>query len=200
MLPDQAMGRDLVRGRESCKDLRLMVSVLTGSAEVAESETQGGSWSLAARINQVFETLHPADRGPHTNSEVADWCAKNGHGDSSISVNYIASLRSGQRKNPTLKHLRALSSFFQIPAAYFIEDGEYADEIYADLQLVAAMRDADVRQIAARAMELDPSMRSWLRDTVSGLPPGTEAGSRSRARRRRFQASDAPASDTAAAD
>jgi transcriptional regulator with XRE-family HTH domain len=165
---------------------------------VAESETPEGPRSLAERINQAFETLHPADRGPYTNTEVAEWCAKNGHGDTSISVNYIAALRSGSRNNPTLRHLRALASFFQIPASYFIEDGEYSDEIFADLQLVAAMRDADVRQIAARAMNLDPSMRSWLRDTVSGLPQSPEAGNRSRARRRRFQASDTtngPATD-----
>lgn len=157
---------------------------------MGELETSGTRRSLAERINQAFESLHPADRGPYTNSEVAEWFVKNGDpSEPKISVNYLAALRSGQRDNPTLRHVRALARFFEIPASYFIEDDENADEIFADLQFVAAMRDADVRHIAARAMDLEPSMRSWLRDTVSGLPARADAPA-SRSRRRRFQAAD----------
>lgn len=162
---------------------------------MGESGTDGSKRSLAERINQAFETLHPADRGPYTNSEVADWFVNNGTvGEPTISINYLAALRSGQRNNPTLRHLRALARFFEIPASYFIEDDEYADEMFADLQFVAAMRDADVRHIAARAMDLDPSMRSWLRATVSGLPQRSDSPA-SRTRRRRFQATDTSPTD-----
>jgi transcriptional regulator with XRE-family HTH domain len=141
--------------------------------------------SLADKINQAFATLHPADRGPFSNKEVAQWFVKNGQpGEPTISVNYLAMLRSGERDNPTVRHLRALARFFEVPAEYFLEDSDDSAAVHDDLKMVAAMRDADVREIAARAMELDPSMRQWLRDTVAGLP----AASTSARRRRRFQA------------
>lgn len=157
--------------------------------------------SLADKINQAFATLHPADRGPYSNREVAAWFVQHGEpGEPTISVNYLAMLRSGERDNPTVRHLRALARFFQVPAEYFLEDSEDSAAVHEDLRMVAAMRDADVREIAARAMELDPTMRQWLRDTVAGLP--NASGGRSR-RRRRFQAppsQDSPDEDPGRAD
>ena len=88
-------------------------------------------------------------------------------------------LRSGERNNPTVRHLRALARFFEVPAEYFLEDSADSAAVHEDLRMVAAMRDADVREIAARAMELDPSMRQWLRDTVAGLPSPTSPSRRS---------------------
>ena len=130
--------------------------------------------SLADKLNQAFATLHPADRGPYSNREVARWLQQHARTDDpTISVNYIAMLRSGERNNPTVRHLQALARFFDINPAYFIEDSARADAVHADLKLVAAMRDAEVRDIAARALDLDPAMRKWLHDTVAGLPPST---------------------------
>lgn len=141
--------------------------------------------SLAGKINQAFGTLHPADRGPFSNREVVRWLHDHARpGDPTISVNYLAMLRSGERDNPTVRHLQALARFFEIDAAYFIEDGDRADAVHSDLKLVAAMRDAQVRAIAARALELDPDMRKWLHDTVAGLP----SSPRPRRRSERFVA------------
>lgn len=148
-------------------------------------QARGSRPTLADKINQAFDTLHAADRGPYSNKEVAQWFVRNGEpGEPTISVNYLAMLRSGERDNPTVRHLRALARFFQVPAEYFLEDSADSSAVHEDLKMVAAMRDADVREIAARAMELDPSMRQWLRDTVAGLPAASSAPRR----RRRFQA------------
>lgn len=153
--------------------------------DVDVEESRPERLALADKINQAFATLHPADRGAYSNREVAQWFASNGQpGEPTISVNYLAMLRSGERDNPTVRHLRALARFFQIPAEYFLEDSEDSSAVHEDLQMVAAMRDADVREIAARAMELDPSMRQWLRDTVAGLPAATNPSRR----RGRFRA------------
>lgn len=129
--------------------------------------------SLADKINQAFATLHPADRGPFTNREVIEWLrARSGSADSSISLNYLVMLRSGERSNPTVRHLQALAEFFDINPAYFIEDSQRSDAVHSDLQLLAAMRDSEVRAIAARALELNPTMRTWLLNSIEGLPDG----------------------------
>lgn len=129
--------------------------------------------SLADKINQAFATLHPAGRGPFSNREVIEWLrARSGSGDPTISLNYLAMLRSGERSNPTVRHVRALAEFFDINPAYFIEDSQRSDAVHSDLQLLAAMRDSEVRAIAARALELNPRMRTWLHDTITGLPDG----------------------------
>lgn len=131
--------------------------------------------TLADKINQAFATLHPADRGPYSNREVVDWLREHaGSPESTISLNYLGMLRSGERSNPTVRHLQALADFFDINPAYFIEDGQRSDAVHSDLQLLAAMRDSEVRAIAARALELNPRMRTWLRDTIAGLPDGED--------------------------
>lgn len=62
--------------------------------------------SLADKLNQAFAALHPADRGPYSNREVAQRFVDHGEpGEPSISVNYIAMLRSGERDNPTVRQL-----------------------------------------------------------------------------------------------
>ncbi len=39
-----------------------------------------------------------------------------------ITPSYIGRLRSGQANNPTLKVIRALACFFDVPSSYFIDD------------------------------------------------------------------------------
>lgn len=166
--------------------------------EVGEGNSEGGAdgpsrvgaQTLADRINQAFKTLHPADRGPYSTREVVRWFEDNAiDGEPAISLNYLCSLRNGGKTNPTVKHLQALARFFKIPATYFIEDNEHADAVRTDLALLEAMRDTEVQEIAARAIELDPSIRTWLRDTLRMLPETAESPSH-RAWRRRFELPD----------
>lgn len=134
-------------------------------------ESPTGQRRLQDKINQAFETLHPADRGPYSNREVVAWLQRNAaEGETSLSLNYLGALRSGDRDNPTLRHLQALARFFGISTAYFLEDGPESEAVHADLQLLAAMRDNDVRGIAARALDLDPQTRAWLHATVVAMP------------------------------
>jgi transcriptional regulator with XRE-family HTH domain len=129
--------------------------------------------SLAERLDHLFETVHPAGRGPYTNREVAN--AINANGGPKISATYVWQLRRGERTNPTIDHLRALASFFGVPTSYFIEDDTH--RIDAELELLVALRDAGVRQIALRASGLPPESLEPVRQVIEvmrgvhGLPP-----------------------------
>jgi transcriptional regulator with XRE-family HTH domain len=111
-----------------------------------------GHPALAARLNRLFETVHPPGRGPYSNEEVARAIRAEG-GD--ISRAYLSYLRNGDRDNPTLQHLESLARFFGVSAAYFFDDG-VAAETEAQLEIVAALRDTGIRSIALRAAGLSP--------------------------------------------
>jgi transcriptional regulator with XRE-family HTH domain len=112
--------------------------------------------ALADRLNRLVATIHPADRGPFTNDEIAAQCADLG---APISGTYIWQLRTGRRDNPTLKHLEALAAVFAVPAAYFFDDTA-GEKIDADLDLLAALRDDDMRHLATQAAQLSTASRA----------------------------------------
>ncbi|WP_224388943.1 XRE family transcriptional regulator [Pseudonocardia sp. ICBG1293] len=127
--------------------------------------------TLAEKINQAFESIHPPGRKPYTNREVVRWLAENKFDDdSTISETYLSLLRSGERRNPTVRHLQALSRFFELPEEYFISSGRYSFDVLSDLKLLAAMRDAKIRGIAARAVDLPQDMRDWIYEIVALAP------------------------------
>jgi transcriptional regulator with XRE-family HTH domain len=132
--------------------------------------------TLAEKINRLFETLHPPDRGPWSNQEVERWLADRAavDGDSlTISANYLLLLRNGQRDNPTMRNIQAMAKFFQIDPGYFLRDDIDTEQTYTDLQLLGAIRDNEqVKSIALRVFDLDPEMREWLAHTINDLPRG----------------------------
>ena len=107
---------------------------------------------MADRLNHLFETVHPAGRGPYSNEEVARAIRAQG-GD--ISRAYLSYLRNGDRTNPTLLHLEALARFFGVPAAYLFDDA-VASETDAQLEVAVALRNAGVRAVALRVAGLSP--------------------------------------------
>lgn len=109
--------------------------------------------TLADRISRLFSTVHPPDRGPYSNREVAE-AINERYGEKRIDRSYIWMLRTGQRDNPTKKHLEALAEFFDVPVAYFFDD-DAADRIDAELDVIVAFRDSGVKRIALRVAGLD---------------------------------------------
>jgi len=113
--------------------------------------------TLADRLNHLFEVVRPAGRSrPFSNPEVAR--AVSGNGEVQISPQYLWALRNGSRDNPTVKQLEALATFFGVPPAYFLSD-ERAADIDEQLALLAAARDADVREILQRSSTLSGADR-----------------------------------------
>ena len=130
------------------------------------------SRTLAEKIDRLFAVVRPA-KGEFTYDEVAKAIA--GRGGPTISSVYIWQLRKGQRDNPTKRHLEALAGFFGVSPAYFFDDEE-AQRIDAELELLTALRDAQVRQVALRSSGLSTESLRAITDMVErvrrleGLP------------------------------
>jgi transcriptional regulator with XRE-family HTH domain len=154
---------------------------------VADDE-QAGRRTLAHKLDHLFHTVHPADRGEFSFEEVAE--AIRARGGPTISATYLWQLRRGLRDNPTKKHLEALAGFFGVPPAYFFDDAA-AERIKEELVMLAALRDASVRQIALRATGLSPESLGAITDMIErvreleGLPgPMSDRPTRRRRGRR----------------
>jgi ESX-1-secreted protein regulator len=136
----------------------------------------GGESTLAARLNQLFEVIHPAGRSrPYSNDEVAALLQE--QGGPTISGTYLWQLRTGRRDNPTKRHIEALADFFGVPVAYFFDD-DVARRVGTDLDTLLRMREAGVQSVALRAVGLSPksmdavlAMIDRVRE-LEGLPPG----------------------------
>lgn len=118
-----------------------------------------GTGSLAAKLNRLVATVHPAGRGPYTNEEIA--AAIRGEQGVDLTHSAVSAWRRGTRDNPSFRHLAALAKFFGVPIAYFSDDAESA-RVDEQLDLVAAWRDTQVRAIAMRAGELSEAGRAAL--------------------------------------
>jgi transcriptional regulator with XRE-family HTH domain len=122
--------------------------------------------SLAAKLDHLFRTVHPAGRGPYTHEEVAR--AVRDSADASISATYVWQLRTGKRTDPRMSHLVALARVFDVDPAYFF-DGELGATMRANLGALAALHDPHTRRLATAAGQLTASSRSLLDDVTTHL-------------------------------
>jgi transcriptional regulator with XRE-family HTH domain len=135
---------------------------------------------LAERLDHLFRTVHPKDRGPYTTAEAAD-AINAAAGEKMISGTYLWLLRTGQRDNPTMKHLIAIARFFSVSPTYFFPD-ESLEENTVPADLAAALGDAQVREMALRAVGLSDRSLKAITDminnarTVEGLPDAVGGG------------------------
>src|SRR4029450_1360470 len=111
----------------------------------------------------LVATAAPSDRGEYSYEEVAEGIRA--RGGPTISATYIWQLRKGLRDNPTKKHLEALADFFGVPAGYFF-DNDAATRIDAELDLLVALRDSPVRELALRAFGLSSDSLATIRTMI----------------------------------
>lgn len=130
---------------------------------MAEGDEPGDPGDLARKIDRLFRTVHPRGRAEFSYREVAK--AIEDRGGPTISASYLHALRTGLKDNPTKRHLEAIADFFGVTPVYFFDDN-LAARIDAQLELLAAMRDAGIRHIALRATELSPSAIEMIREMV----------------------------------
>ncbi|TCP56952.1 helix-turn-helix protein [Tamaricihabitans halophyticus] len=121
---------------------------------------------LGAKLNALFDMIRRPDGKPHSNEEVAEWCRE--HTGEPFSRAYVSQLRKGERSNPTKRNLEALASFFDVSPGYFFDDAK-SEQIKAELELLGAMRDNAVRQVALRAMRLSPEGLSTVTDLIEAI-------------------------------
>jgi transcriptional regulator with XRE-family HTH domain len=133
---------------------------MTRERTVAKGEQPART--LAQKIDHLF-TVVRAPSGEYTHEQVATAIEESG--GPTISATYLWQLRKGARDNPTKRHLEALSSFFGVPPAYFFDD-ETAAAIDADLDVLAALREPQVRELAVLASGLSPETLDTVADMV----------------------------------
>jgi transcriptional regulator with XRE-family HTH domain len=104
-------------------------------------------WTLARKINHLFDSIRRPDGARYSNEEVAAALSTTDGGK--ISGSYLWLLRRGDRDNPTIKHLDALATFFDVSPAYFFDDAK-SRAIASELALLRALRSANVERIAVR--------------------------------------------------
>ncbi|KJK44210.1 XRE family transcriptional regulator [Lentzea aerocolonigenes] len=130
---------------------------------------------IAGKLNHLFRTVRRGE-DEYSNKTVAEAISETQ--GVPISHTYIWQLRTGRRDNPTVQHLSALATFFGVPVAYFLDDAETA-RIDQDLELLAAMREAGVTEIAMRSAGLSDSSRTAVADMITQLwrleHPGADA-------------------------
>ena len=120
--------------------------------------------TVAQKLQHLFRTVRKPDQREYSNEEVAAAILRD-QGET-ISSSYIWYIRTGQRDNPTFKHLNALAKFFGVPPAYFFDD-ETTNRVEAELALLTAMNDAGVRDIALRAAGLSPASLHTVREVIA---------------------------------
>jgi transcriptional regulator with XRE-family HTH domain len=121
---------------------------------------------LAQRLSHLFLTVHPEGRGPYSHAEVAE-AINQAAGKNIISTVYIWQLRTGQRDNPTMRHLSALAAFFGVSPAYFFP-GSQAGQDRTQPDLAKALRDDSVRDLALRAAGLSDRSLQAISQIIDG--------------------------------
>lgn len=135
--------------------------------EVDGVQTKGPDGSgLATRLNKLFELMRKAGTPPLSNAAAA--AAITDKTGVPISPTYLWQLRSGLKTNPTVAHLRAIADYFGVPPSYLIDRGT-DPAIDAQLNLLQALRDNGVRDLAARASGLTPQALDSLAAIVDHL-------------------------------
>ncbi|HEV2236611.1 MAG TPA: helix-turn-helix transcriptional regulator [Ktedonobacterales bacterium] len=121
------------------------------------------SESLAQKLDRLFKTIRREDGREYTYRDIAAEIER--RCQIKVSPSYVWQLRTGQRDNPTIRHIEALATVFGISPQYFLDDAEAA-QTAEELALLAALRDSAVRQLALRAQGLSHESLAPVRELV----------------------------------
>ncbi|MFD8298765.1 XRE family transcriptional regulator [Streptomyces bauhiniae] len=142
------------------------------------TEDHGAPKGLMDRLNRLFDTVHPPNRGPYSNAEVVELMQERGL--DKLSAQYLWLMRTGQRDNPTKRHLEALATFFGVDPAYWFDDA-VAEKTVQELELLALLRDAKIKNVLLRLSDVSADGKDAVLGIVEsvrkseGLPPSTGA-------------------------
>ncbi|MCV7207460.1 helix-turn-helix transcriptional regulator [Mycolicibacterium canariasense] len=122
--------------------------------------------SFAARLNRLFETVHPPGRGPYCSRELVRALEDRGL---ALSAPYLSQLRLGRRGNPSLETMELIAEFFGIRIDYFTgHDESYRRRLEEELNWLDVYRDPQVRSLTTALLQLSPARREKLL-TAAGL-------------------------------
>ena len=132
----------------------------------------GGRYS-PQKIGRCSTAIRHENGEQYSHEEVARSCRESS--GETFSATYLWQLRTGRRDNPTKRHLEALSDFFEVPVAYFFDE-KIGAEIGSELKFLSALRNAGVRHLALRALNLSPDGLAALTDMLEVIANRESAG------------------------
>ena len=119
---------------------------------------------LAGRVDLLFRTVHPANRGPYSLQEAAEGIER--LTGEKVSHNTLWKLRTGKSDNPTKRVLEGLAKFFGVSPAYFFQEN-ISEEIRHQIELLSALRDTGIRGAQLRTFfELSPEGQEKVADLI----------------------------------
>lgn len=125
------------------------------------SEQRDDGYVVTHRLNHLFDTVHPRNRGPYQAKEVVRAINEKA-GREVLSTSYLSRIRSGERPNPSHAVVAALADFFGVPLDYFADD-HVAKRVNDQLELAKALQDSGVAAMATRAAGLsEASLRTIM--------------------------------------
>lgn len=122
--------------------------------------------TLAEKLAYLFERVRRPDGAEWTGKDVAAAVRARG---TDLSASHLSELRRGVKSNPTLRVLQGLADFFEVRVSYFFDDPAAVDQTLAELELRAAMRDADVHQMASRVADFSTGQRAAFQRLLADL-------------------------------
>lgn len=135
---------------------------------------EAGDPDLAAKINTLFDTMHPDGQKPDTNEKVVEALSQKGV---RISAAYLGQIRAGKKKNVSSDILVALAEYFNLESASYLVDRGPHPGVEKEFSMLRLLRDKKIRSVATRVSGLsDQSVASVeaILDQIrglEGLPP-----------------------------
>jgi transcriptional regulator with XRE-family HTH domain len=133
------------------------------------SEPAPTTRSFAEKFSHLIDTIHPPDRDPYTDLELAEVLGK--------SRQYVWQLRKGERGEPRQSIVLAITRFFGVPDDYFVSD-EVTATVDAEIEALVSHRDGaerdpredvEARRLAQRVMGLTPQHRQAVSSLIESL-------------------------------
>lgn len=122
--------------------------------------------SFDERLNYLIANVHPKDRGPYTDLEVARGVTE--HGLGALSKPAVVKHRK-PGANPTLATLKMYAEFFGVPLSYFTDTGEEARRAVLDVQNSAVLQQLQQDTDMAAHLERYGGLSSTSRKVVADL-------------------------------
>jgi transcriptional regulator with XRE-family HTH domain len=122
------------------------------------------SQSFADKLGFLFRTHRRPDGHEFSTRQVAAWIQE--RRDHAVSPAYVWQLRTGERTNPTMRHLEDLAAFFGVSPQYFFDDDE-TERTQAELALLAALKQhPEVQHLALRSLGVSPESLRAISETI----------------------------------